>query len=605
MANHMADRAGSLTETKTAMRPTLLLFLRANRRHLVELLLASVLINAMMLAMPLFSMLVYDKAVGNQVHDTLWALAIGMAVMLGLELLMRGARVMLVEHAGARWDTFLDERLMRGVLGAPLSRDLQPADILTRVRQLGATRDALSAQSLLAFADIPFVLLFATVLGLIGGWLVCIPLAIGAFVLLAGYGLQQLAERRHRDADRATRGKIGLLLDVLAARESLVGRAQAGSAEAAYRTLSQAGARAAAGARWWQQLNGQLAPVLISVCSVMVLVAGVYQVEALALSVGGLISVNMIAIRLVSTLCTVAPLVSRWKEFTRALAGLSQAVDMHAAPLAPAQLPGAALGSEGVRLEGLGLRYPRQVKPVLDQLTLDFKPGQIVALVGASGAGKTTLLRVLAGQLPHTEGQLAFGGHVVASDADRQWMGRQVQHKPQDPCFLGGSLSEVVSSGAADADPDAVIAALRHAGLGPALDRGELGLNSRVGANGAGLSGGQRQSLALATAFHGELPVVLLDEPTLGLDRTAQERVLDSLATLREGRCVIVATHAADVIKRADRMLVLDRGRLVADGPPDRLLASAVPAHREPAARPADPKAPREQTATAIVGVAA
>ena len=584
------------------MRPTLLLFLRANRRHLVELLLASVLINVMMLAMPLFSMLVYDKAVGNQVHDTLWALALGMAVMLGLELLMRGARVMLVEHAGARWDSFIDERLMRGVLGAPLSRDLQPADILARVRELGATRDALSAQSLLAFADIPFVLLFAAVLALIGGWLVWIPLAIGSFIMLTGHGLQLLSERRHQEANRATRGKLGLLLDVLAARESLVGRAQAGRTETAYRALSLAGARASAGARWWQQLSGQISPVLISLCSVMVLVAGVYQVEALALSVGGLISVNMIAIRLVSTMCTVAPLTSRWKEFTRALAGLADVVDMHTPALAPAQHRGSALSTEGLRLEGLGIRYARQPKAVLEQLTLEFKPGQIVALVGASGAGKTTLLRVLAGQLPHTEGQLVFGGHVVGSDADRQWMGRQVQHKPQDPCFLGGSLAEVVASGVQDADPGPVLAALRHAGLGPALDRGDIGLNTVVGANGAGLSGGQRQALALATAFHGQLPVVLLDEPTLGLDRMAQERVIDALATLREGRCVVVATHAAEVIKRADRMLVLDRGRLVADGPPDRLLAAAAPGPRGTTARPAEAK---ETTESASMGVAA
>jgi|JI10StandDraft_1071094.scaffolds.fasta_scaffold46557_2 ATP-binding cassette subfamily B protein/ATP-binding cassette subfamily C protein LapB len=574
------------------MRQSLLLFLRKNRRHVAEMLLASVLVNLFMLALPLFSMLVYDKAIGNQVHDTLWALATGMGLLLALELVMRSARIYLIEHAGARWDAFLDERVVRGVLAAPLSRPLAPADLLNRMREVAATREVLSAQSLLAAADLPFVLLFAAVVAAVGGALVWIPLGMGALVLATGAVFQRAGLRRQREATAAGRAKLGTLMDLVAARESLHGRPLARVAESTYRHQAQTGARAAAKARWWAQLQQQTMPVLIAATSVAMMVGGVFQIEAQALSVGGLISVNMLGIRLLSSLCSAAPLAGRWREFTRALDSLGQSVDLQAPPLVDPAVQDSALAQEGIRLEDLHFAWTPQGRPVLDGLNLQLRPQQIVALVGASGAGKSTLLRLLAGQLQHTGGRLVFGAHVVGDEASRQWMCRQVQHKPQDPCFLGGTLAEVVAAGQPGATDAALVDALRRAGLGPALDRGDLGLNTPVGTNGAGLSGGQRQMVALATAFHADLPVLLLDEPTLGLDRSAQERVLEALPALREGRCVVIATHAAEVIQRADRVLVLDRGRVVADGPPDRLLAAAAHATARGAAARAAHVAP-------------
>jgi ABC-type bacteriocin/lantibiotic exporter with double-glycine peptidase domain len=362
---------------------------------------------------------------------------------------------------------------------------------------------------------------------------------------------------------------------VLAARESLHGRPTALHAEARFRQHSQQGARAAARARWWSQINQNLTPVLVSFTSVAMLVAGVYQVEAQALSVGGLISVNMLGIRLLTSLCSMAPVFGRWQEFARALGQLGETVDLQAAPLTDTQALTSAFCTEGLRLEGASFQYPQARQPLLSGLTLQLKPNTVVALVGASGAGKSTLLRLLAGQLPHTDGRLVFGAHVVADDASRHWLGRQVHHKPQDPCFLGGRLGDIVAAGASDATDESLVAALRSAGLGPALDHGDLGLNTVVGTNGLGLSGGQRQMVALAAAFHGRQPVLLLDEPTLGLDRAAQERVIEALPGLREGRCILIATHAAELIQKADRILVLDRGRLVADGTPDRLMGAA------------------------------
>jgi len=554
--------------------PSLRLFLRANSRNLLGMLGASVLVNLFVLAVPLFSMLVYDKAMGNAVHDTLWALAIGMLLLLTQEIAVRLSRVQLVEHAGARWDAFLDERLMRAVLTTPLSRHLPVADLLNKVREVAAARDVLGAQFILPLADVPFLLLYVGIMAVIGGWLVAIPVVTGAVLFLVMAGSSRLTQQRHADLRDANRAKMHTLIDVLAARDSLLGQPLAAMAETTYRAQSQAAARSGARARWWAQTAQQTIPVVISLSSVAVLVCGVYRVEDQAMSVGGVISVNLISGRMLGVLCSLAPFRARWREFTQALTGLGDTLDLKAAPLQQRaqELQADALLLEGLRLEKVAFKYPGNERAVLDDISVHLRAGEMVALIGSSGSGKSTLLRVLAGQMPPVAGRVTFAGQLIANEADRYWLNHQALCKTQDSNFLGARLRDVVSGGDAGASEESVLIALRAAGLGPALERGDLALNSAVGTNGISLSGGQRQMVALAAAFHTRRSLLLMDEPTLGLDRTAQESVLKALRPLRDGRCLVVATHAAEVIALADRVIVLDKGRIVADATPQQLM---------------------------------
>ena len=574
MLNPSTLTAGVAAKVSAMINPSLRLFLRANSRNLLGMLGASVLVNLFVLSVPLFSMLVYDKAMGNAVHDTLWALAIGMLLLLTQEIAVRLSRVQLVEHAGARWDAFLDERLMRAVLTTPLSRHLPVADLLNKVREVAAARDVLGAQFILPLADVPFLLLYVGIMAVIGGWLVAIPVITGAVLFLVMAGSSRLTQQRHADLRDANRAKLHTLIDVLAARDSLLGQPLAAMAETTYRAQSQAAARSGARARWWAQTAQQTIPVLISLSSVAVLVCGVYRVEDQAMSVGGVISVNLISGRMLGVLCSLAPFRARWREFTQALTGLGDTLDLKAAPLQQRahELQADALMLEGLRLEKVSFKYPGNERAVLDDISVHLRAGEMVALIGSSGSGKSTLLRVLAGQMPPVAGRVTFAGQLIANEADRYWLNHQALCKTQDSNFLGARLRDVVSGGDAGASEESVLIALRAAGLGPALERGDLALNSPVGTNGISLSGGQRQMVALAAAFHTRRSLLLMDEPTLGLDRTAQESVLKALRPLRDGRCLVVATHAAEVIALADRVIVLDKGRIVADATPQQLM---------------------------------
>jgi ABC-type bacteriocin/lantibiotic exporter with double-glycine peptidase domain len=572
------------------MRFALLLFLRSNRRHLVELLLATGFLNLAALAVPLFSMLVYDRAVGNPLHDTLWALAVGCTLVLLLEAVLRGARLLMVERAGAHWDAFLDQRLIQGVLHAPAHRTLPAGEVVARTRELAATRDALSAASLLGLADLPFAVLFAVALWAIAGPLVVLPLGLGTLLLATCWLTQHRADLYQRRSHGALREKIGVLVDVLVQRDHIGGPHRRAQALQRFQAPALQGARQASRARIWHQWPAQLAPLVLGVGTVAVMVGGVYRIEQQLLTVGGLISASMLTTRLLSVLLTLAPLTSRWREFRQALDGLARAVDLEQRATLPQAHDPAALATEGIRLDQLGLRFPDAPQPTLQGLTVHLRPGEVVAVVGACGGGKSTLLRLLAAQALPSEGRLSVGGRVIDDDDARRWLSSVVHLKPQEPGFWEGSVRDIVANGDPAVTDEAVTQALRQAGLGPLMDQGALGLNTPVRSQGIGLSGGQKQSLALARALASEAPILLLDEPTLGLDRNAQERVLQALrecvGATGQPRIVLVATHAAEVIRCADRVLVLDRGRLAADGTPDRLLSAAshAPSRRAPAA---------------------
>jgi ATP-binding cassette subfamily B protein/ATP-binding cassette subfamily C protein LapB len=578
------------------MMSSLLLFARANRRHLAELLLASALVNTFALAVPLFTMLVYDKAIGNEMHETLWALAAGMGLLLVLEALLRYSRVVLVEHGSSRWDVHLDQRLVRGLLRQSPSKDVPVGQVISRYRELMATRDFLSAQFLLPLADVPFLALFVVVVALVAGPMVWIPVGFGAGLLLLTALLHAMSLRRHNDAVRAQSEKISGLVELLLARESLARPEAAAAALRRLQTPAITGARAAGKARFWSQMSTQAMPVGMTLATVSLLVAGVYRVEAQLLTVGGLVSVSLLSGRIVGIFCSIIPIVTRWKEFSRALADLQDWLTVAAeAPASPLQ--DEHLNTAGAVLIDASLSYPGRPEPALRKLNLQIRAGELTVVVGASGSGKSSLLRLLAGHAAATEGRLAVGGHVIASDADRRWLAERTALKAQDAVFMPGRLAEVVAAGRSDVTQEDVERALTRAGLGPALQRGLIGLNTRIGLNGQGLSGGQRQMVALARTFLQDAELMVLDEPTSGLDRQAQDQVLQTLQSLKTGRCLVVTTHATEVMQIADRVLVLDGGQLAADAPPGKLLGKPTPTTTDPRATDAPGPSPDPQAA--------
>lgn len=548
---------------------------RANRRHLLSLFLAGLTINVLGLTVPVFTSIVYDKIIGNGALASLWALAIGMTIGVVLDFVLRQARVLIVEHVGARWDRALDARIFAGLLRTSLASPPEIGPTLARYREVFATRDFLSSAYLLPVADLPFVLLFLLAVWLLGGAMVLVPLVLGVLLLLAAHAGHHAAQRYYMRHIRDGNEKTSLLAESLVALETLRRPRSGARVARRFMALAETSSRDAARARARHALYQSLLPGVSSLSTVATLVVGVYLVEAQQMSLGGLIACSMLVSRCVMLFGSVASLFNRYREFTRAMADMTDLIALADGKhvTRPAGRRGARLAVPELTLSRAGLRRPGADRAVLNDVNLHLDTHEFVALLGRAGSGKSTLLRVLSGRLALTTGSLVAGG-VEVDPQGGAWLAACVGYKAQEPQFMKGSIGDVLADAGEEVAPNVRLDTLRAVGLAQALQTGELSLSTPLGNFGQGLSGGQRQMLGLASAVLQGESVMLLDEPTLGLDSAALQQVVQLLAQLKGKRTIVVATHATELIQLADRLVVLDQGKVIADGPREKLLVN-------------------------------
>ncbi len=569
--------------------------------RLAWLTLSSLLINLGLFVPPLFGMLVYDKVVHNGIFETLWALTIGVLLYLALELTVRTIRARDTERVARQIDQAIDERLMAVLLQPSARSGVQPglaARFLTLYRDLASARDFFSSQYLLAMADLPFLLMALCVIGLIA-WPLLLVLLVGlTLYLLVALWLKQGSLQQGQQVNAQQAVKLALLTDSLSSLDTL-------RTSHAGRTLQQSFARAAHDQAvlssrlrlsLMEQSHWQMAAYLMTYVSL--LVVGAHLIFAQQITVGALIAVSMLSGRALGTVGQVLLCLSRWTELrqsmqqlapylrpaTASAAGLSTGSaarpDASTAPVLDSlrRPAGTVLGH--IATHQLAHRYANG-QNALYELRLDIQPGERIGLLGRPGSGKSTLLRILAGAIEPTQGEVRVDHvalHSIAM-ADRfTWLA----FKPQEAPLIAGTLeSNILLNLPEDATAEARMQALAHAVHVSALDQdlasGALRLDQPVEEYGANLSGGQRQKVALARVLALRPRLLLLDEPTTGLDTETENTIVQRLNALEDITLVMV-THSAAALAITQRLIVLEQGRVLADRPTRELLVTPPPA---------------------------
>jgi ATP-binding cassette subfamily B protein/ATP-binding cassette subfamily C protein LapB len=581
-AQDVSPRATTATERQ----PLVLPFLREHRGGLIELVLAGLMINGIGMLLPLFSMLVYDRIIGNGITETLWALAIGVGLFVLLELFLKTARTQAVESVTCRLDARVDQRLLERLLSQ--RGPMPPVGVmLARYRDLVASRDFLSSSWLMALVDVPFAALYLLAIAMVGGPLVLAPLIVALVMVVGQWLLYKPATHYGEIATRAQTGKVNTLAETLAAGEVVRATPLRWTLSRRFGHLAEQAALAQARGRYWSNLSAHCTHAAVTLSWMGVLVAGVYQIEARAMTVGGLIACSMLTSRAIGMLAGVSSMAARWRELRQASRLMGELV----ADTEPSSTidPGSAQWMS--RVSTLSLRdlcYDHDpARPLFDGISLEVKPGEIVVLLGRPGSGKTTLLKLLGGLLRPSRGDAMLDGHSVL-DWPLEFRARHIGLKPQEAVLFEGTLAENILGGAeAYVDPERFAEALAVSGLDQWIAKGTLSLSQRVLSGGTNLSGGQRQVVALARALVGGCPVLLLDEPTVGLDQATEAGIVTRLRAWGRGRTIVVATHSMAMINAADRIVMIEGGRIVANGPRDKVLVNSVQAGAPAAAHPA------------------
>jgi ATP-binding cassette subfamily B protein/ATP-binding cassette subfamily C protein LapB len=490
----------------------------------------------------------------------------------------------------------LDARVDRQLLDRLLSQrgPMPPVGVmLARYRDLVSSRDFLSSSWLMALVDVPFALMYLVAVGVIGGPLVEVPVVIGLLMVGMQWLLHRPAMRYSEIATKAQTGKVNTLAETLAAGEVVRATPLRWTLSRRFAHLAEQASLAQARSRYWANLGAHFTSAAVTLSWMSVLVVGVYQIEARALTVGGLVACSMLTSRAIGMLAGVATMASRWGDLRRASRLMDELV-ADTDTRTPID-PGSAQWMS--RVSTLSLRELSfdhdPARPLLDGLNLEVPPGEFVVVIGRPGSGKTTLLKLLGGLLRPARGDAMLDGHSVL-DWPLEFRARHIGFKPQEAVLFEGTLAENILGGAeAYVDRQRFAEALAVSGLDQWIARGALSLSQRVLPGGANLSGGQRQVVALARALVGGCPVLLLDEPTVGLDQATEAGIVARLREWGRGRTIVVATHSMAMVNVADRIVMIDGGRIVADGPRSKVLAggagapAGVPGATAAGARPA------------------
>ncbi len=532
-----------------------------------DVLLAAFLINVFALTLPLFSMNVYDRVVPNQATETLWMLAAGVLIVLLADVALRTLRGYFIDLASSRVDVRLSAYIMERVLGLRLeNRPISAGSFASNLRSFETIRDFITSATVTAFVDLPFAIIFLAVIGWIS-WPMILPILLGmllmvAYALTVHSKMHELSETTYRAGAMRNATLVESLVGLEAIKalgaEGVMQRKWEASAQFLTRVAAQLRLLSSStinGAMWMQQF-----------VNIVLIVIGVYLIGDKALTLGGLIACTMLASRAMAPIGQVAGLLTQYHNAATALQSLDGILQQPVERGADANFVTRQHFNGDIEFKEVDFSYPGQDVAALRNVSLKIRAGEHVAILGRVGSGKTTLEKLILGLYRPTSGAVLVDG-IDLRQLDPAELRRNVGYVPQDVMLFFGSLRDNLTIASPTADDAAVLRAARVGGLLEFVNAHPRGFDMAVGERGESLSGGQRQAVAIARAASDNPPILLMDEPTGSMDHSSEEEIKQRLREFSAGKTLIVITHRTSLLDLVDRIIVIDAGKVVADGP--------------------------------------
>jgi ATP-binding cassette subfamily C protein LapB len=537
-----------------------------------EVFLAALLVNIFALVMPFFTMNVYNRVVPNRAVETLWVLAIGVVVISLFDLLMRSLRAYFLDVAGKKFDVALSARLFEHVMG--LRMEARPRSVGAFANQLSefeSFREFITSATLTTVIDLPFALLFLAMIAWLGGPLVVVPLVLMPLVILYGLAAQRRLRELVQQTMRLASQKHATVVETLTGYETVRSVGAAGPIQRRWEQVIGAMARLGMKSRLLSSSVINVAGLAVQLSSLGLLVYGAHRVIDGDLSVGALIACVMLAGRALAPLAQVAGLLVRFDQSMAALRAVDQIMQLPPERPVDRNFLHRPTLHGAIEFSNVTFAYPGQQMAALDNVSLRIAPGERVAVIGRIGSGKSTLEKLILGLYQPTSGAVLVDG-IDLRQIDPADVRRNIGYVPQDVTLFFGSLRDNIALAAPQVDDETVLRAAELAGVMSFASRHPAGLEQPVGERGEGLSGGQRQAVAIARGLLLQPPILIMDEPTNAMDNSTEEQFKNRLQTLLDGRTLLLVTHRASLLSLVNRVIVMDGGRVVADGPKDQVL---------------------------------
>jgi len=539
-----------------------------------DILAAALLINLFGIAMPLFSMNVYDRVVPNFAVETLWVFAGGMTLVLIMDVIIRLLRGRFVDLASARIDIKLSALIMERVLGMRLSHRPQSVGAFAaNLRSFEVVRDFIASATITALIDLPFAFLFLLVIAWISWPLVFIPMVGIILVLVYSYIAQHRMRGLTETTFRAAAQRNATLVESLTALETIKANGAESQMQARWEKTTAFLARVSGELRLLSASTQNGASAIQQFVNVAVVVAGVYLIHERMLTMGGLIASTMLAGRAMAPLGQVVGLLLQFENAKNSMKSLETIMNTPGERSEESAFVHRPEIRGEIEFRDVHFSYPGREEQALRGVSLRIRQGEHVVILGRIGSGKSTLQKLILGLYAPTKGAVLLDG-VDLRQLDPADLRRSLGYVAQDSMLFFGSLRDNIAIRAPYADDRSLVAAAELAGLTEFVNRHPEGFDMPVSERGESLSGGQRQSIAIARAVLLDPPVLLLDEPTSAMDFASEAQLKERVHEFGRHKTMIIVTHRTSLMDLADRIIVMDDGRIVADGPKEQVIAA-------------------------------
>jgi ATP-binding cassette subfamily C protein LapB len=554
-------------------------------RNYGHIALGALLINVLGLAMPLFTMSVYDRVIPNGAIPSLVALSIGMGLAVVFDLILRMVRSKMIDVTGKTIDVVLAANIFEHVMGIKMAQRPQSVGIVAnQLRDFDSVREFFTSGSVVSATDLLFAILFIAVLFMIAGPLAWVPLLMLPLMITVGLSLQRPLNRAIKRLQAESAARHGVLVESLTAMETV--RAAGGEArmQTAWERSVAATARSGEAVHFWSSLALTTANSAQTLTSLLMIIIGVFLILNGSLTVGALVAANMLAGRVLAPIAGIASVITRGTQTFSALKAIDRIMSLERERSPARNYVARKIGQGKISFENVTFAYPNGADKALDKVTFKIESGERIGIIGRVGSGKTTVGRLLLAFYEAQEGRILIDG-VDSRQYDPADLRTGIGFAMQDTDLFFGKLRDNITLGYPSASDEEVLAAARLSGVESFIAGHPMGYDMPISEGGRSLSGGQKQAIGLARVLIRKPKILFLDEPTAHFDVRSETEFLERLRALDDSQMtLIISTHRLSLLSMVDRLLLFDNGRLVADGPRDKVLnlLQGKPAAPEP-----------------------
>lgn len=537
-----------------------------------DVLIASLLVNIFAVAAPMFTRLVYDKVVPNLAFESLWVLASGIFVVFIFDFILKLLRSYFIDVAGKKSDVLISSKLFSKVMGIRMeSRPASVGAFARHLQEFESIREFFTSATISALIDLPFALLFLVVIWLLAGNLVIIPIIGVTILIIHSLLIQAPLKKSIEEGSRLASQKYANLIESLAGLESV--KLFGAQSQFQYRWEE-----AVAHMSNWNIKSRRITDTIQNMagfvqqsCNVGMIILGVYLIADGELTMGGLIAATMLSGRAIGPLVQLSLLSTRYNQAKSSMTIIEQVMSMPDEQEEGKRYIHRPIIHGKIELDKVTFHYPDSPVASIRDFSLRINPGEKVAIIGRIGSGKTTLERLIMGLYQPTE------GHVRIDDTDINQLHhvdvrRNIGCVPQESTLFFGSIRDNITLGQTLVDDREVMDAANRAGVTVFTQQDPAGLERQVGEGGLLLSGGQRQAVSIARALLGRPPVLLMDEPTSAMDNRSEMHIKHQLSQMKKNETLILITHKTSMLDIVDRVIVMEKGTVIADGPKQQVL---------------------------------